>query len=180
MKFQPHIVRAYTPEQVAEIVRFADANVYNQAHDVPAQGIRKTADVRLLQWGRVKQYLEWTQQWVHFANRRDFGLDLYELQDLDLINYNIYTSDRQGEYSWHPDGTTGPSDIKLTMVVNVSTEPYQGGDLELFLNGVQVVEQMRQPGCLVVFPSFVQHRVTPVTQGTRRTISYWVLGPRFR
>jgi PKHD-type hydroxylase len=180
MNLNPHMVQAYTPEQVAEIAKLADSNIFTGAHDKPAQGVMKTADVKFLHWANLKHLMDWSQQWVRFFNSREIGLDIYDMQDLDLINYNIYSSSQQGEYQWHTDGTRGPADIKVTAVINISTEPYEGGDLELFVNGPRVVEEMRKPGMMVVFPSIVQHRVTPVTRGVRRTISYWVLGPNFR
>ena len=35
-------------------------------------------------------------------------------------------------------------------------------------------------GTLVAFPSYVMHRVTPVTSGTRKSLVAWVAGPKFR
>jgi len=35
-------------------------------------------------------------------------------------------------------------------------------------------------GDIIVFPSFMVHRVKPVTKGTRKSIVIWVLGPKFR
>jgi PKHD-type hydroxylase len=34
-------------------------------------------------------------------------------------------------------------------------------------------------GEIVIFPSFILHRVTPVTKGKRRVIVGWALGPNF-
>lgn len=181
MKLKPHITQAYRPDQIPDIARFVEQNVFPGANDVPADGIRKTAQVHILQWGKVKTFLDWSQQWLRYWNSREIGLAIYDMQDLDLVNYNVYDSSRQGEYAWHVDGFAGPADIKLTAVVNISTEPFEGGDLELFVDGgPRILEEMRTPGALVVFPSIVPHRVTPVTRGIRRTISYWVLGPNFR
>jgi len=179
MRFKPHMVHAYRAEQVAEIAQFVDENVMSSTHDIPAAGVTKTSNVQILQWGKVKFFLDWSQQWLKYWNNRDIGFHIHDMQDLDLVNYNIYDSSRQGEYSWHMDAIDGPSDIKLTAVVNISTGPYEGGDLELFINERTVLAEMRTPGALVVFPSFVSHRVTPVTKGVRRSLSYWVLGPNF-
>lgn len=180
MNLIPYVVQLFSPQQAAEVARFAEQNTYANAHDVPARDIVKTADTKIIQWRQIKQYLEWSMHWVHFFNTRDIGLDIFDMRDLDFINYNVYSSDRQGEYQWHIDGKPGPSDIKITAVINVSTEPFEGGDLELFTNGPVVCQEIRQPGTLVIFPSIIMHRVTPVTRGVRRTISYWVMGPNFR
>ncbi len=59
------------------------------------------------------------------------------------------------------------------------SEDYDGGDLELFLlNQPQKVERAR--GVPIAFPSFVLHRVAPVTRGTRWSLVAWVLGKRWR
>jgi PKHD-type hydroxylase len=34
-----------------------------------------------------------------------------------------------------------------------------------------------QPGDAVVFPSFVNHSVTPITSGTRQSLTGWIKGP---
>ena len=41
-------------------------------------------------------------------------------------------------------------------------------------------EQLRQKGTIIIFPSFIRHRVTPVTKGVRKSLVVWVDGPRFR
>lgn len=180
MNLVPSVIQLFSPQQAAEVAAFAEQNIFAGAHDVPARDSVKTADTKIIQWRQIKHYLDWSMHWVHFFNTRDIGLDIFDMRDLDLINYNVYSSDRQGEYRWHIDGKPGPSDIKITAIINVSTEPYEGGDLELFTNGPVVCHEIRQPGVLVVFPSIIPHRVTPVTRGVRRTISYWVMGPNFR
>mgnify|MGYP003351822367 FL=1 len=35
-------------------------------------------------------------------------------------------------------------------------------------------------GRLLLFPSFIIHRVTPVTKGIRKSLVTWVEGPRFK
>jgi len=38
----------------------------------------------------------------------------------------------------------------------------------------------KQQGKLIMFPSFVQHRVTPVTKGERNSLVIWVTGNNFK
>ena len=45
-------------------------------------------------------------------------------------------------------------------------------------DGPQRAEKAR--GALIVFPSFVLHRVVPVTSGIRKSLVVWVAGPEFR
>ena len=150
--------------------------------DLPAKDIIKTADVKLYYYGDIKQSLYQFHQSIINANTTEFGFDLYQVDDGQVLFYNEYRNTNNGEYGWHNDSSSdlGVNDSKLTAILNLSDEPYEGGDLQLFLNKEKTIENFRSPGSIVIFPSFVQHRVTPVTQGTRITLAQFVLGPRFR
>ena len=43
-------------------------------------------------------------------------------------------------------------------------------------NQILKVKELQEKGSLVVFPSFVWHRVTPVTKGIRYSVPAWHLG----
>ncbi len=55
---------------------------------------------------------------------------------------------------------------------------YQGGDLEF--PWPAVLAGQRELGSILVFPSYLAHRVTPVTAGVRRSLVAWACGPSFR
>jgi PKHD-type hydroxylase len=106
---------------------------------------------------------------------------------LDLTGFGTgcqiarYSSDVQGHYDWHIDLGTGRfSTRKLSLTLQLSApESYRGGDLEFHLSGLDRT-RMRQQGTLIAFPSFHEHRVTPVTQGERFSLVAWADGPPFR
>jgi len=85
-----------------------------------------------------------------------------------------------GHYDWHSDvGLTVPH-RKLSMVVQLSDElEYEGGTLQLNV-GHDWLEISKKKGTLVIFPSFVLHRVTPVTSGVRQSLVSWISGPNLR
>jgi PKHD-type hydroxylase len=56
---------------------------------------------------------------------------------------------------------------------------YDGGDLEIW-TGTEPKVLDKTKGIVHAFPSFVMHRVTPVTRGVRRTLVIWIAGPKFR
>jgi predicted 2-oxoglutarate/Fe(II)-dependent dioxygenase YbiX len=68
---------------------------------------------------------------------------------------------------------------KLTVIIQLS-EPtdYEGGRLQMF--GVETEELPRERGTVLVFPSLIDHCVTPVVSGVRRALVAWVAGPRLR
>lgn len=72
---------------------------------------------------------------------------------------------------------------KISMTVNLnSPDDYDGGNLMFdfghHTNGDQFYEceEIREQGSIIVFPSFLDHCVTPVTKGTRYSLVLWTLG----
>lgn len=84
-----------------------------------------------------------------------------------------------GEFGWHNDYSHGLPDAprKLTIIFQLS-EPsdYEGGLLQIMSNEIETAPKVR--GSIVVFPSILMHRVTPVTTGMRRALVAWIAGPR--
>ena len=76
---------------------------------------------------------------------------------------------------WNPTPT--PSDYKLTCILNLSEEQYEGGDFYLVINKEKIIIN---PGDGICFTSLIAHKVTPITKGERRTLTYWAQGPSWR
>lgn len=114
------------------------------------------------------------------ANRDAFGFDLADFAESAQIAR--YTAGRQGHFGWHSDIGKGAlaARRKLTVVVQLSDPAdYDGGALELWPDATPRAAAAER-GSATVFPSFVLHRVTPVTRGTRHSLTLWAHGPAFR
>jgi PKHD-type hydroxylase len=172
----------YSLHEIEDIVTFFERNHNTELTDHPAENIAKTAKVKLIDWYKIKHLLERAHQAAKYLNATEIGYDLYDMTDYHCANYNVYDSKAQGKYDWHVDASPdhAPADIKLTVIINVSIEPYAGGQFEIFRQGVMPVNELDSPGTVIVFPGFWNHRVLPVTQGIRRTVSFWIDGPKFR
>lgn len=114
------------------------------------------------------------------GNRNAFGFDISLIRD---IQYTKYEAVSQGKYDWHIDtfwANPRMTDRKLSIVIQL-TDPseYEGGDFELDRQYPQP-EGFRTKGSVFLFPSFLPHRVTPVTKGVRRSLVSWIEGPKFR
>lgn len=121
---------------------------------------------------------------VALMANKAYGFDLVGLDSLQLTQYE---SAYRGHYDWHMDFGTGPNMRfrKLSVVVQL-TDPdaYEGGELFVCTSS-DTRSSMTMPvhkelGCAVVFPSYMVHRVSEVTSGTRHTLVGWVEGPPFR
>lgn len=67
---------------------------------------------------------------------------------------------------------------KLGITVQLSeADSYDGGELE-FIDSTETAP--REVGTIVVFPTYMSHRVRPVTRGERFSLVSWVHGPPFR
>lgn len=120
--------------------------------------------------------------YAQIANRNAFGFDINYIND---IQYTLYRSENLGKYDWHCDtfwDSDSPFDRKVTVIIQLSgSNEYEGGDFQLDPQYPQPpMDQMKSKGTVFVFPSFLAHRVTPVTSGLRRSLVSWVEGPSFR
>jgi PKHD-type hydroxylase len=134
------------------------------------------------------------QPYVHMANRLagwNFQWDWTE-----SCQFTIY---QKGQYyDWHCDswdkpypeeGPTKGKIRKLSVTVSL-TDPkeYTGGELEFDFRQndpdkkrkTQIAKEIAPKGSIIVFPSFVWHRVKPVTKGVRYSLVNWNLGWPFK
>ena len=103
-------------------------------------------------------------------------------------------------YDWHNDGWNQPYGEenpdpnlqgkvrKLSVTVSLSDgKDYKGGELEFDFrsqipkkNKIIKCKEILTKGSLVVFPSFVWHRVCPITKGERYSLVIWNVGRPFQ
>jgi len=111
------------------------------------------------------------------ANNERYWFDLLGFHEkLQLAHYG------EGDFfDWHLDFGPGVNSArKLSISIQLSdSEEYEGGDLQFMVNQ-NIISAPRTKGTVVIFPSFIIHRVTPITKGTRQSIVGWVTGPPFR
>lgn len=131
----------------------------------------QSPDIKNILWSYIEQ-----------ANRNAFGFDVNYLNDIQFTTYHAATNDK---YDWHVDTFwANPTryDRKLSIIIQLSDqEEYVGCDFEFepqYENPNN--EALRKKGSVLVFPSFLSHRVTPVIGGTRKSLVAWAEGPSFR
>ena len=114
------------------------------------------------------------------ANDNVWNFDLYSV--LDDIQYTEYHATNDGHYGWHQDiGPGALSTRKVSITVQLSgPDEYEGGDLEYWKGGQDMQKAPRGKGVVFIFPSYMMHRVTPVTKGVRRSFVLWVGGEHYK
>ena len=108
----------------------------------------------------------------------DWNFNIEQPQAVQLGRYNV-----GGHYSWHcdcgvPDENNFQRKLSCTILLNDFSE-YDGGLLEF----IDLPEESQPPttkGSIIIFPSILVHRVTPVTRGERFSAVCWSLGPPFK
>jgi len=111
-------------------------------------------------------------------------------QSNDILKFHIdgsfepfqYTLYDQGgdHYDSHIDlGPSGMSSHRKLSVVVMLNDNYEGGQLEIYNSNLPI--SLTLPfNSAIVFPSYLLHRVTPVTAGVRKTLVCWYHGPKFK
>jgi len=170
----------FTPEQVRKINIEIKKNIFQAENKSDgAQNVSKIGKFSHVLCGPLMDLIHpWLYQ-CQKSNRDIFGYDIDWDFHLDSLNYNVYST--SGEYGWHidmSDRNVTTLDNKLTCLLNLSEEPYEGGKFHVIYNIDE--EQKFTSGMGLVFTSMIAHKVTPITKGERITLTYWATGPTWR
>ena len=149
---------------------------------------------------RISDHVWTTDQWIYDtiwswmeeANERaGWKYDIRFAESMQITRYK-----KGGFYSFHTDGkgdhlsTYDEPDNefkhgnvrKLSMTVLLN-DNYEGGEFQFATLNNEKCEihtpEFNKIGSIVVFPSGMEHRVTPVTKGIRYSLVVWFLGPPF-
>jgi PKHD-type hydroxylase len=158
--------------------------------DEDLKDLKKKRDSNIV-WLNDRWIYKEIQPFIHQANRLanwNFDWDFSESCQFTKYKLNQF-------YDWHADAWEGaytnkdnPDTFgkirKLSVTCSLSApEDYEGGELEFdFRNtdpdkqSIRKCAEIKPRGSIVVFPSFVWHRVKPVTKGTRYSLVIWNLG----
>jgi len=121
-----------------------------------------------------------TNMVIQSLNEMFYG---FELNGYPEFQYTIYEHTEKGRYDWHMDTIVSKNEynhrkLSLTLLLN---DDFEGGEFQI--NTGQEKTAITVPvnkGRAIVFPSYMIHRVKPVTKGVRKSLVIWVVGPKFR
>lgn len=171
---------AFSPEECDKVIEHAqefEDEVAGVGDDRDENFEVRKSKIRWMKWNDNNDWIfrKFTSI-VTGCNDARYGFDLTGfLEDLQFTQYFI-----DGHYQWHMDFGAGPFIKRKLSVVLQLTDPakYEGGNLQFF-DGYESTAPVGQ-GSVIVFPSFMQHRILPLTRGSRFSLVGWTNGPSFR
>lgn len=172
---------AFTESELSDITKLGESFPKQPATTGTSE---KPTDYRRseISWIDEQEKTNWLYEKIaslaNKANEEMWNFDIWGY--LDSLQYTRYYAGDKGHYDWHVDMGPNMSNRKLSCVLQLSDpKDYEGGDLELNLgNWTSTVTKGR--GIIAFFPSFLLHRVTEVTKGTRISLVTWLCGANLR
>jgi len=122
--------------------------------------------------------------YLNTANRNsNWNFEISSCEPMQITKYK-----KNGHYDFHQDGNgfsryDSPENkflhsrtrkLSMTIVLN---EDYEGGEFEFFDDKNLIKEKM---GTIIVFPSYMVHKVRPVIKGIRYSLVAWFCGEPFK
>lgn len=176
---------AFTAQELATITALGDSLTAETAtikSGDPNDAIRDEIRITKTAWIAPSPQSSWLydriQRVARALNDRSYQFDLRGFSE--NMQYTIYHGAEGGHYGWHVDH--GPLKVQRKFSISVQlSDPaeYEGCDLE-FQAGNKIETAPRTKGAIIGFPSYVLHRVTPCTRGTRKALVAWTTGPKLR
>ena len=176
----------FTPKQCEMIIAAGRAEPKQNAGVGNREGIKggevdtktRTSHISWIPFKKMHEMYKDIERIMKTTNGNHFGFDGMTISE--MAQYTEYPEG--GFYEWHVDNdvsfTHEPPVRKISMTCLLSPESeFEGGDLELTKPGN--VAKLKQ-GHAIFFASFINHRVTPVIKGNRKSLVMWFGGPPFK
>ncbi|SVC10674.1 uncharacterized protein METZ01_LOCUS263528 [marine metagenome] len=189
-------LKIFTPDECADIIKDALNNWIEEegtlSNSVKDLDLRNTT--LFIPPKSDKEHV-WCKKIINtitsFNNDKEgYGFDIVDdwCQTPSMLRYmsaDINPNKKVGKYDWHMDVGSRPLESmrKLSYSILLNVGEYEGGELE-FHTGKYLMVNPSKPsdalGSMTLFPSYLIHRVLPVTKGIRYVMVGWMSGPSFR
>jgi len=142
-------------------------------------------DIWRLELSDFKKVIIFKVKEIFTTENKNYGFDL----DYSTINVQFTRYQKDDFYEWHSDDDLLNTHIKthsirkLSMSIPLNVGEYEGGEIEIKLSpndNARIRKIPAESGNVIVFPSFLEHRVLPVISNTRYSLVAWISGPPWR
>jgi PKHD-type hydroxylase len=183
---------AFTTEELDKMCAYFDTQSLDKAKVVgELKEPVRISNVKYYSFDPQDDNTVWIFQKMNFViehiNNQYYG---FILNGYNSFKYTEYEASEKGKYDWHMDTILGENKpnhlldtrkLSITMCVNEPGDEYEGGELQINSTNESTPETIpTKKGRMILFPSFMNHRVTPVTKGKRKSVVVWVEGPKFK
>ena len=145
-------------------------------------------------WINDKWIYDILNPFIHEANKKagwNFQWDWNEDCQFTIYKKGHY-------YGWHTDQGTNylkhkskhinGKERKLSLTLQLTDKTkYEGGDFQFKwikdkndLVEVTTVDDAKEIGTIIIFPSFIYHQILPITKGKRESLVNWSVGQPFK
>jgi|TARA_Y100000289_G_C3899685_1_gene138491 PKHD-type hydroxylase len=190
-----------TPRFCDEVIEYANSQkeVMARTGDFTNKKLNKE-EVKNLQLKRKSDLVWLNDAWIYkevipYVKKANINAGWnFEWDESEHFQFTKYKLNQF--YDWHCDSFHKINEkgkirkLSVTCQLSDQTE-YKGGELEFDfrnydphmrdeLHHVQQAQNVLTKGSIIIFPSFVWHRVKPVTEGTRYSLVLWNLGKPYK
>jgi PKHD-type hydroxylase len=176
------LIGTKTPQEIAALPKKDKENYYKRLNS------KRNSNVSFLDLPYIFKYIF---PFIKKINKDCWNLDFDQAETCQYTEYGT-----KQFYNWHQDSggseeTVSERKLSCSLLLNNPNE-YDGGDLQFSWldpdsndnEPKTVVDSgnaynLRTKGTLIVFPSYLIHRVTPITRGIRKSLVIWWRGKPF-
>jgi PKHD-type hydroxylase len=177
-------------KKVNELIKdipYKEATVLNNNDSSDKNILMDSVRKSNIKWLPISEEWDWLyhiiRDRINVINKSTWDFNLHSI--MEFIQYTEYTGKDKGFYDWHIDigNDTITNRRKLSITIQLSdSDEYKGGELMVF-DGKPIDSAGMAPkkiGTAAIFPSYLLHRVNPVTEGTRKSLVLWMGGSTFK
>jgi len=179
----------FSEEELTKMQLYFESQELKEGKVVGFQGEEENNDdIRITSVSMIRNKKE--NDWIFdrlfqltgFINNQFYN---YDITGFNYLQYTVY--DKIGShYSYHMDMVMDdkhllelPRKLSFSLIFSERHE-FDGGDFDFMLSEKEKLRPEQKRGRVLAFPSFLLHRVTPVTFGVRKSLVFWATGPKFK
>ena len=114
--------------------------------------------------------IDWVKSKLKSFLKTELQFKGYELDEIEKFQFTKYTNG--GHYDWHTDTGLNFGNRFCSIVIQLN-DYYKGGELLYKKNSTEIKFE-EGIGNLFIFNSSLEHKVNPITFGTRYSLVSWI------
>ena len=167
-----HDLDSFSTKEVDSIVEYGDSLILEEGR-VKDERVDHSIRNSKIAWIHPKKETLWL-----FSKAIKVFQSSLPFSTLQSMQYSLYYGTDKSHYTWHRDiGGNDPiqkARINVAVLQLSSPSEYKGGVLQIKHEDT-IIDVMKTKGMVTTFPIQLEHRVTPVTSGVRKTLIMWGL-----